>query len=173
MSLRALLLTLVISITCCISTAFACHRERVPRGVSFEGIARATHISSSGMNLYVKLDNTMGRRLVITRGEVDIMLGGSIKVTISLRDKVTIAKGYNDELLLPLRFKSVSTPTIVSVLRRIASNEQQNVTISYRVRGGTQLLRKTFKEENIAISEIFNNFAISELTISDLIEFLR
>lgn len=164
---------LAISVLSCCSRAIAHDRGDEPRSLSIVGIARATHISSSGMNLYVEVDNTTGRRLVIKRGEIEIMVGGSPKVTISLREKVIIAKGYDDELLLPLRFRSASTLTLGSILRRIATNDNEEITLSYRIRGGTWLIRKTFCREDIAISEIFNTFAISEAAIAELSELFR
>ena len=138
-----------------------------------EGITRVTHLSTSGANIYVELNNTTKRRLVIKSGEVEIMVDGNPRLTISLREKIIIPKGHSDELLLPLRFRSSSTMTLGTIIRRLVTGNYPNITVSYRMRAGTRLFRKTFSEENIAISEFFDTFAISKSTVSELDEFLK
>ena len=61
-----------------------------------EGITRVTHLSTSGANIYVELNNTTKRRLVIKSGEVEIMVDGNPRLTISLREKIIIPKGHSD-----------------------------------------------------------------------------
>lgn len=135
------------------------------RAITFGDITRVTHLSSSGANLYVDIRNDSRRTIVIKSGEVDVMVDGSLKCTISLRERVVIPKGHAGEVLLPLRFRSTSTLTLHNILRRIAEGNSDNVAITYRLRGGTRLIKRSFHGEDIAISEIFDMFAIPKSAI--------
>lgn len=161
---------LLIGVMLCATESYA--RERGARRLEIEGIARVTHLSSSGANLYVEVENAMGRRLVVKRGEVDVMVGGSPKITITLRDKVVIPKHYSGEILLPLRFESAGAIRLGAILRRIVQQDDI-VTINYRVRAGTTLWRRNFCGESIAISEFFDTFASSKGLIGELEELVR
>lgn len=141
--------------------------------ISIEDVTRVTHLSSSGANLYVRLKNNSRRTIVLRRGEVDIMVDGSLKSSISLRDKVVIPKGYDGELLLPLRFRSSSSITLHILLRRIAEGDIQGITINYRLRAGTRLIKRSFSDEGIAISDFFDTFAIPKSAITRTEELLR
>jgi hypothetical protein len=43
-----------------------------------------------------------------------------------------------------------------------------NVTLSYEVRGGTMLFRRTLKEEDIALRDIIQRLGIEERVIAEL-----
>lgn len=137
------------------------------RELRIEGITRITHLSTTGANLYVEVVNATRRRLVVKSCEVEIAVSGGRKVTLSLRDRVVVPKGHSAELLLPLRFRSAGTLSTAAILRRIAAGDYADITVTYRLRGGTWLLRRTFSGEDIAISEIFDNFALSKRLITE------
>lgn len=136
--------------------------ESIGRGIHFEGFTRATHLSTSGMNLWVEISNNTRHRIVIKEAELEVHIGGRTATTISLRDKVVVRRGEGREVLLPLRFRSRGAFTLNSIVNRIAANDTEDMTISYRIRGGTMLLKRTFSEQNIAMSEFFNNFAVED-----------
>lgn len=141
--------------------------------LAIEGITRVTHLSSSGANIYVQAKNNSRHTIVLKRGEIDVMVDGNIKSTISLREKVVVARGYEGEVLLPLRFRSTSALTLQSILGRIARGESQNIAVTYRLRGGTRLFKRNIHGQNIAISEFFDTFAIPQGAITRLEEMLR
>ena len=101
------------------------------------------------------------------------MVDGNLKSTISLRDKVVIPKGYAGEVLMPLRFRSTSTLTLQSILRRIAEGDSEGITITYRLRGGTRLIRRSLRGDDIAISEFFDMFAVPKSAILRAEELFR
>lgn len=136
--------------------------ESIGRGIHFESFTRATHLSTSGMNLWVAISNNTRHRIVIKEAELEVHIGGRTASTISLRDKVVVRRGEGREVLLPLRFRSRGAFTLNSIVNRIAANDTEDMTISYRIRGGTMLLKRTFSEQNIAMSEFFNNFAVED-----------
>lgn len=139
-----------------------------PKGdVRCEVVVRATHISTGGMNLWVAFDNPRCHALVIKRAEVDIYVDERYMMSISLRDKVVIPRRGKSEVLLPLRFASQGGLKTIAMLRRVVAQEQ-DITFSYRIRGGTRLLKRTFSAENIAISEFFDNFAIPNTLLEEL-----
>lgn len=67
--------------------------ERMAEGVSLVGVVDVTHLSTSGMNLYIEVDNDTCHRLVVSRAEIDVVEDGENVVTISLRDKVVVRVG--------------------------------------------------------------------------------
>lgn len=167
----ALLLTLI-SLLCPISMATAAS-EGASSAITIEGVTRATHLSSSGVNLYVLLRNNSHHTLVLKRGEVDIMVDGNLRSTISLRERVTIPKGHHGEVLLPLRFRSVNSLALQSILRRVAEGDSDDITISYNMRGGTRLMKRSLRGEDIAISEFLDTFAIPQSVIAHVEELIK
>lgn len=121
-----------------------------------EGVAKVSHLSTSGMNLWVTLDNESCYRYVIKSCEVDICVEQHHIATISLRDKVIIPRKATTDVLLPLRFKANSSFVLERLLWRLIENRGCGVTISYRMRAGTRLFKRTFKEDNISISDILS-----------------
>lgn len=168
--LRALLYRLLCLVsllfTVSISYALPCHSAG--RRVAVEGVSRVTHLSSSGVNLWLDVSNERCHRLVVSRGEVDIAINGVRVATIALRERVRVARRSSGEVLLPLRFRSYSPLPVLQVLREVLRGEVEGVTISYKIRGGVGIVRRTFSAENIAISEFFDNFAISREFIGTL-----
>lgn len=120
----------------------------------FEGFAKVSHLSTSGMNLWVTLDNESAWRYEIKSCEVDIYVEGSHLATISLRDKVVIPRRATSEILLPLRFETRSSFALGRLLWRIIEGAGDDVVISYRMRAGTRLFKRNFAEEGIAVSTI-------------------
>lgn len=135
--------------------------------VRLEGVVRVTHISTGGMNLWLAFDNERCHSLVIKRGVVDIYVGEHYVMSISLRDKVVIPRRSRSEVLLPLRFTSSGGLQTITVLKRLLSGDEQ-ISCSYSIRGGTRLIKRTFRAENVAISEFFDNFAISNSLADEL-----
>lgn len=169
--LHTLLLTLML-LVCAILRVDAAEGGDA-RAITVNEITRVTHLSSSGANVYVDVQNNSRRTIVIKQGEVDIMVDGNLKSTISLREKVVIPKGYAGEVLLPLRFRSTSTLTLQSILRRIAEGDSEGITITYRLRGSTRLIRRSLRGDDIAISEFFDMFAVPKSAILRAEELFR
>ena len=162
---RLLCLT-VLLLTVCVSYASPCHRSE--RRVTCEGVANVTHLSSSGMNLWLNICNDTAHRLTISRGEVDILINDKVVATISLRERVRVPRRSRGEVLFPLRFRSYGHLAAWQVLRLVLRDEDKAIAISYNVRGGVGLMRRTFSAENIAVSEFFDTFAINREFIGEL-----
>lgn len=161
-----LLCLMALLLTACVSYASPCHRAE--RRVTCEGVANVTHLSSSGMNLWLNICNDTAHRLTISRGDVDILINDKVVATISLRERVRIPRRSRGEVLLPLRFRSYGHLAAWQILRQVLRGEDTTVAISYNVRGGAGVMRRTFSAENIAISEFFDTFAINREFIGEL-----
>lgn len=148
------------------ANAAPCHRTE--RKVECEGVARVSHLSSSGVNLWLMVSNSTPHRLVISRGELEIAIDGEHVATITLRDKVRIARKSHSEVLLPLRFRSHCAVPVWHILRQVVGDSERNITITYEVRGGTGCIRRTFSGENVDVCEFFDTFAINRELISTL-----
>lgn len=153
---------------------FVVHTTAEAAGVEklrVNGVVKFTHLSSSGVNVWLSVSNNTKHRLVLKRGSVDFMVGGRHVVTVSLRDKVVVRRGTRD-VLVPLRFESHTSFALVWLLREIVS-DANNIYVEYDLRAGTALLRKSIKSENgIALSKILDNFAISKDDINALLRLL-
>lgn len=135
-------------------------------GVKCSGVVNATHISTGGMNLWLEFENDSSHTVVVKSGEVQLYIGDRYVMTISLRDKVVIPRCSRSEVLLPLRFTSSSNLKNVVLLRKVMRGDE-DVSVSYKLRAGTRLIKRTFRAEDVALSEIFDNFAISDAVISE------
>lgn len=142
--------------------------EAKGRDVVVEGVSRVTHISSSGMNLWLDVRNERCSRLVLKRGEVEIKVDGRTRVVVSLRDKVVVRGRSFEEVLIPLRFKSRTTFALGSILRKVITKDMEDITISYEVRGGTMLFRRTLRGEDVVLRDVVESLGISERVLTQL-----
>jgi hypothetical protein len=142
--------------------------EAKGRDVVVEGVSRVTHISSSGMNLWLDVRNERCSRLVLKRGEVEIKVDGRTRVVVSLRDKVVVRGRSSKEVLIPLRFKSRTTFALGSILRKVITKDMEDITISYEVRGGTMLFRRTLRGEDVVLRDVVESLGISERVLTQL-----
>lgn len=142
--------------------------EAKGRDVVVEGVLRVTHISSSGMNLWLDVRNERCSRLVLKRGEVEIKVDGRTRVVVSLRDKVVVRGRSSEEVLIPLRFKSRTTFALGSILRKVITKDMEDITISYEVRGGTMLFRRTLRGDDVVLRDVVESLGISERVLTQL-----
>lgn len=138
----------------------------------FERFVAVTHLSSSGANIWVDVRNDWSHALVIKKGKVDVMMHGKKVATIELRDKIVLPKRSTSRILIPLRFDTENTFSFQRVIRNLVDKRGLGTTIDYRVRAGTKLLKLTFSDKNVAVSEILNNFALSNDSLKELIELI-
>lgn len=131
-------------------------------------IERVTHLSSTGANVWVEMTNESHLRLVAKRAEVEIFDDGKSLGIISLRDKVVLRRNRTETVLVPLRFESRTSFALLRMLRLVLKRDE-GLTISYRLRGGISIYKKSISGENVAISKFLDKFAISNSVIEDLI----
>lgn len=143
-------------------------RGNITDKVHFERITRITHLSSSGVNVWVELTNDTALRLVARKATFNIMVDGAEVAAVELRDKVVLPRKSRSEVLVPLRFKSNNSLTLMHLLRRIGRGDTDNITLSYNIRVGICVYHAKFSRENIAISEFLDNLAISQEAIDSL-----
>ena len=119
-----------------------------------EGVAKVSHLSSSGMNLWVTLNNESCHGYEIKSCEIDIYVEQRYVATISLRDRVVIPRRATTDVLLPLRFKSPNSFVLERLLWRMIEDRGEEITISYRMRAGTRLIKRNFRAEGLSLSDI-------------------
>ncbi len=137
-----------------------------------ERFVAVTHLSSSGVNIWVDVRNDWRHTLVIKKGKVDIMMHGKKVASIELRAKIVVPKRSTTRILLPLRFDSQNTLSFPMIIRNLVDKGGLGTTIDYRVRAGLKAIKLTFSEKNVAVSEILNNFALSNDSLKELIELI-
>lgn len=137
-----------------------------------ERFITVTHMSTSGMNLWVEIRSDWAHTLVIKKGFVDIMMHGEKVATIELRDKVVVPRRSTTKVLIPLRFTMRNTFTLQRVLRHLIEDGGLNTTLTYRVRAGLKVLKMNFSDKNVAVSEILDNFALSNETLRELLKLI-
>lgn len=142
--------------------------QRLREAVTIEGISRVTHLSTSGMNLWVDIRNDSSSRLVVKRAEIDILVGGGLRAIISLRDRVVVERRSSGELLIPLRFRSKSSFALGALLRAIVEGRTEDITIAYRLRGGTMLFRRTIERGEVSILELIDEMGLARDILSEL-----
>ena len=138
----------------------------------FERFVAVTHLSSSGANIWVDVRNDWSHALVIKKGKVDVMMHGKKVATIELRDKIILPKRSTSRILIPLRFSAENSLSFQRIIRNLVDKRGLGTAIDYRVRAGTKLVKLTFSDKNVAVSEILNNFALSNDSLRELIELI-
>lgn len=140
--------------------------------IAFEGVSRVTHLSTSGVNLWV--DVTLDRGAVVVKSaEVVVRSEGRELVTISLRDKV-VARGYrSSEVLIPLRFKARSSLVLNTLLRRIVEGDIEGITIDYDIKAGGRILKRRLKGKGVAIDDVLATLGITPEIIDELQQYIE
>lgn len=140
--------------------------------VTFGGFERITHLSTSGMNLWVEVANRSCWRMVVAEAEVDVFVDGAKRLTISLRDRVVVPRKRTSEVLVPIRITSHSLFSIVGIVGRIATGNRDDITINYRLRAGTPLFKRTFVEERVPIDLLLERLSLPDSEIGVLKQLL-
>jgi hypothetical protein len=163
--LARFLAVVVLLLSCSVARVEACKPmvERMLQRVEVVGVVDITHLSTSGMNLYVEVDNNSLHRLVVKEGEVDILSKGEVIATISLRDRVVIKGRRTSTVLVPLRFRARSSFVLSSLLKRLASEE--DMRLSYRICGGTGMYKRTLAAEDITVGELLSAELLEQLMV--------
>lgn len=170
MRLWRYIIILVIAVVCTVS-----HSKAQPwvEKLHVEGVAKVSHLSTSGMNLWVTINNESCYRYVIKSCEVDIHVEGRHMATVMLRDEVVIPRKSTKDVLLPLRFKARSSFALGRLVWRMIESGGKDITISYRMRAGLRLVKRNFKEENIALSDILGNRPSTMEALEDLWDMIK
>ena len=137
-----------------VGSVMSTRAQVLPKRVYFEGFAKVSHISTSGMNLWVTINNESIWRYEVKSCEVDIAIDGSHVATISLRDKVVIPRRECGDILLPLRFESQSSFAVGRLLWRVMHGESDRITLSYRMRAGLRVISLRYKGQDIRLSDV-------------------
>lgn len=140
----------------------------VKERITFEGFERVTHLSTSGMNLWVEVTNRGCWRMVVAEAEVGIFVDGTKRLTLSLRDRVVVPRKSSGEVLVPIRITSHSLFSIVGIIGRMAVGNRGDITISYTLRAGTPLFKRTFAEEGVPVSELLSQLSMPDSEIGVL-----
>lgn len=146
--------------------------QRIAEGVDLVRVVDVTHLSTSGMNLYLEVANDTCHRLVISDAEVDVIAKGETLATISLRDKVVIKGKRTSTILIPLRFKSRSSFMVARLVGR-ALDPNSDITLDYRLRGGTALFKRKIEGGGIEVKELLRNSEFSASTLREVMDIIR
>ena len=141
--------------------------------ITFGGFERVTHLSTSGMNLWVSATNDSCWRMVVKEAEVDIFVEGQRRMTISLRDKVVLPRRSTSNILVPLRITSHSMFSIVGIVGRIAIGNSEDVTVNYSVRAGSPLFKRTIAAEGVPVDVLLEQLSMSDGEIGVLKQLLE
>jgi hypothetical protein len=93
-------------------------------------------------------------RIVVNRAKVEIAVDGVKQLELSLREKVVVRGHRIEKVLVPLRFDTRNSLNIGRLLRKAIDGRGKGLTISFKVRGGTLLLRRTITEDNISLRDV-------------------
>lgn len=151
------------------ATAEACKplSERIAENVEFVRVVDITHLSTSGVNLYIEVDNDTRHKLIVTEGEVDVVAKDEVIATISLRDKVVLNRNQTSIVVLPLRFKSQSSFALARLIKH-ALDPKSDITLDYRVRAGIPAAKRTIKGEDIPITDLLKNSSFTDLALHQI-----
>lgn len=136
--------------------------------IEFRGFERVTHLSTSGANLWVEVENRGCWRMVVKEAEVDILVDGTPRLTLALRDKVVVPRKSSSEVLVPLRFRSRSMLSFAGLVARIALGDREDITINYRIKAGTPLFKRRFEQEGVPLNQLMQLLSLHDGEIESL-----
>ncbi|MBR4045292.1 MAG: hypothetical protein IKK05_00110 [Alistipes sp.] len=150
-----------------------CSSRCMAQRVEFKGFERITHLSTSGANLWVEVENRGCWRMVVKEAEVDILVGDKPRLTLSLRDRVVVPRKSRSEVLVPLRFTSRSMLSFVGLVARMAFGDRDDITVNYRIKAGTPIFKRRFEEQGIPLNRLLELMDMSEGEIDVLNEMVK
>lgn len=136
--------------------------------IEFSGFERVTHLSTYGANLWVEVENRGCWRMVVKEAEVDILVDGTPRLTLALRDKVVVPRKSSSEVLVPLRFRSRSMLSFAGLVARIALGDREDITINYRIKAGTPLFKRRFEQEGVPLNQLMQLLSLHDGEIESL-----
>ena len=83
-----------------------------------------------------------------------------------------IPKRSTSEVLLPLRFRADNSMSIAVLLRRILQGRIDDMTVTMTAKCRASIISKTFSMQNVAMSEILDNFGVTIDNVKRLSELL-
>ena len=133
---------------------------------------RVVRCTSAGMNLYVRIGNTSSYNVILKSCTAVIRCGGEELMQIELRERAVIPKRSTSEVLLPLRFRADNSMSIAVLLRRILQGRIDDMTVTMTAKCRASIISKTFSMQNVAMSEILDNFGVTIDNVKRLSELL-
>ena len=151
------------------ATAEACKplSQRIAENVKFVRVVDITHLSTSGVNLYIEVDNDTRHKLIVTEGEVDVVAKNEVIATISLRDQVVLNRNQTSIVVLPLRFKSQGSFALARLIKH-AIDPKSDITLDYRVRAGIPAAKRTVKGDDVPITDLLKNSSFTDLALHQI-----
>lgn len=140
----------------------------VAQQIEFKGFERVTHLSTSGANLWVEVENSGCWRMVVKEAEADILVNGTPRLTITLRDKVVVPRKSSSEVLIPLRFTSRSMFSFAGLIARMALGDREDITVNYRIKAGTPLFKRKFAESGVPLNTLLGLMELPDKEIESL-----
>jgi len=140
--------------------------------IRFEDFTRTSHCTSAGMNLYVRIGNTSSYNVILKSCTAVIRCGCEELMQIELRERAVIPKRSTSEVLLPLRFRADNSMSIAVLLRRILQGRIDDMTVTMTAKCRASIISKTFSMQNVAMSEILDNFGVTIDNVKRLSELL-
>lgn len=159
--------TLLIALMLVTATASMAQR------VEFKGFERVTHLSTSGANLWVVVENNSCWRMVVKEAEVDILVGDKPRLSITIRDKIVVPRKSCSEVLIPLRFTSRSMLSFAGVIARMAFGDRDDITINYKIKAGTPLFKRKLEGRGTPLNTLLELLAMPEEEIDILNELVK
>lgn len=141
--------------------------------VEFKGFERVTHLSTSGANLWVVVENNSCWRMVVKEAEVDILVGDKPRLSITIRDKIVVPRKSCSEVLIPLRFTSRSMLSFAGVIARMAFGDRDDITINYKIKAGTPLFKRKLEGCDTPLNALLELLAMPEEEIDILNELVK
>ena len=151
------------------ATAEACKpiSQRIAENVKFVRVVDVSHLSTSGMNLYIEVDNDTRHKLIITEGEVDVVAKNEVIATISLRDEVVLNRNQRSVVSVPLRFKSQGSFALARLIKH-ALDPKSDITLDYRVRAGIPAIKRTIKKEDVPITDLLKTSTFTDMALRQI-----
>ena len=106
--------------------------------------------------------------MVVKEAEVDILVDGTPRLTLALRDKVVVPRKSSSEVLVPLRFRSRSMLSFAGLVARIALGDREDITINYRIKAGTPLFKRRFEQEGVPLNQLMQLLSLHDGEIESL-----
>lgn len=106
--------------------------------------------------------------MVVKEAEVDILVDGTPRLTLTLRDKVVVPRKSSSEVLVPLRFRSRSMLSFAGLVARIALGDREDITINYRIKAGTPLFKRIFEQEGVPLNQLMQLLSLHDGEIESL-----
>lgn len=150
----------------------SCRRaiEKARENIRFEGVEKVEPQGLTGVDVFLRIDNGTGYKLVLNDAHMEVFYAGSRVATVLLREGVEVQR--HTTASVPTRWQlKISDPLALYVMmRKLRAGDPSRIDVSFAAEGRGGPAPVKIEREKMPLTEFLHTFG---LTFEDVKNYLR